>query len=97
MKLVREVASFLQMYQGYTLHTALEMYAVSFFRLLDEGYRLKYQEYRMMANIVSVPDMKEMDRKAFLRQLDYASKSPDEVFNSGDNTIEDAKQLFRKL
>lgn len=70
------------MYKGYTVRTVMDEYAITFFTMLNNGYRLEMQRYKMLANIASVPHMKDEDRKDFMRQLEYAGQDPSDILNT---------------
>lgn len=57
------------------------MPAATFFVLLEEGYRRQYRDYRMQANIVTVPHMENADRKRFLHEIDSIATDPRDIFN----------------
>lgn len=84
------------MYPAYKLSEALDMYAVSFFTLLNEGYRLRYKEYRLFAQIGILTIMKDRDRSSFLRDLEQAGTDFSDILKpSGQgSTPEELKRLL---
>lgn len=79
---MREVASFMRMYPAYKLRDVLEEYAVTFFALLNEGYRLKNAEYTMLSQISDLPHMEKDSRLQFYRSLEWASTHPSDILKS---------------
>jgi hypothetical protein len=98
---VREVASFMQMYPAYKLRDVLDEYSIIFFTLLNDGYRLQSQNYLMLAQIALMPNnMRDADRSAFLKRLEWATKHPGDILkptDDNDSGIEDVKQMLRKI
>jgi hypothetical protein len=78
------------MYPAYQLRDVLELYAKVFFTLLNEGYRLQYGHYKMLAQLMLVPHMKDDQRRSFLQQLDWASQPPDAILSSSATPISEA-------
>lgn len=75
------------MYPAYTVRTALDEYAVTFFALLNEGYRQRYANYLMLAQLADLPQMDESNRKTFYRNLQWASSHPSDILKtSGDGS-----------
>lgn len=88
------------MYPSYKLQDVLDEYAVTFYSLLETGYRQRFAHYQMLAQIASVSIMKDEMRQEFMRQLEWASKEPSDILNiddGADDGMEDVKQLFRKI
>jgi hypothetical protein len=85
------VAAFMQMYPAYTLRTVLDEYAVSFFSLLNEGYRLQNHNYLMLAYIARAAGTKDEDFQKFQQQLEWASKHPGDILKSASNGSDPAK------
>lgn len=85
----------MQMYPAYKLDDVLNEYALVFFALLNEGYRLKYQEYLILSNISLVPHGTENSRKAFLRQLQWAAQDPSDILKPSEGSPEqDIKKIL---
>jgi hypothetical protein len=76
---VHEVAIFMQMYPAYKLRDVLNEYAVSFFALLNEGYRLKYADAELQGHLNDLPHMDKTDREKLYRQLEWASQHPNDI------------------
>ena len=90
----------MRFYPAYTKQQVLDEYAVSFFTLLNEAYRLEYKHYIMLASIVSTPHMKREQRREFLQQLEWASKPPDDILRTDDDdegNIDGVKNLLRNI
>lgn len=73
------MASFMQMYPAYKLRDVLNEYAVIFFTLLNEGYRLRYAHYMMLSQIADLPGLDKENRKKFYRNLEWASTHPADI------------------
>lgn len=69
----------MQMYPAYKLCDVLDEYAVTFFALLNEGYRLKYANALLQGQLNDLPNMKDADRKKFYQQLEWASQHPGDI------------------
>lgn len=86
------------MYPAYTLSAVLDLKYKAFVALLSEGYRIKHQHYLMLVNIGALPNVKHAeDRDRFIRQLEYASKDPeDDILESSDDYsgIADVKRVL---
>lgn len=76
---MREVANFMRMYPAYKLRDVLDEYAITFFALLNEGYRLMHGEYLMLAQIGDLPQMTAEDRRNFYKNLEWASTHPSDI------------------
>lgn len=91
----------MRMYPSYRLQDVLNEYAITFFALLNQGYRLRHEHYLMMCNIISFPHIEDdKARRQFIAQLEWAIKEPGDILNNEDdedNGIEQVKQLFGKL
>lgn len=84
------------MYPGYQRPlNVLNEYAVTFFAMLNEGYRLRNERDLMLANIVILPHMDKKDSEAFLRKLSWAASNPDDILDSsGDASTPDEIRRF---
>lgn len=69
----------MRMYPAYNLRDCLNEYAITFFALLNEGYRQKYSNYLMLAQISDLPSMDDDTRKEFYRQLQWAATRPSDI------------------
>lgn len=69
----------MRMYPAYKLRDVLDEYAISFFALLNEGYRLQHTEYLMLSHIADVPHMEEKSRAQFYRNLEWAATHPSDI------------------
>lgn len=67
------------MYPAYKLRDVLDEYAIVFFSLLNEGYRLIYADALLQAQIGDLPHMEKADREAFYRNLEWASMHPSDI------------------
>lgn len=84
---MREVANFMRMYPAYTLRQVLNEYAISFFALLNEGYRLEHQNYMMLAQIADLPYTDKTTREKFYQNLKWASSHPSDILKpSGEGS-----------
>lgn len=88
---MREVASFMQMYPAYKLRDVLDEYAVTFFALLNQGYRLRYSHYQMLAQISDLPHMEQDKRSSLYRNLEWASKDPSDILKPSGQGSSDAE------
>ncbi len=69
----------MRMYPAYKLRDVLEEFAVTFFFLLNEGYRLQYADALLIAHIGDLPNMEDKDRKNFYKNLEWASMHPSDI------------------
>lgn len=81
----------MQMYPSYKLRDVLDEYAVVFFTLLEEGYRIIYGDYYMQAQLIFLPQMKDRVRRDFIRRLEWASKDPSDILRSSGKKTDFAK------
>ena len=53
----------------------------------------------MLANLIALPNLKDSDRRGFVRQLDLASKDASDILRTDDTDdgMEDVKRMFRNL
>lgn len=72
----------MRMYPAYKLADVLNEYAVAFFTLLNEGYRLRFADALLQGHLNDLPSMSQSDRIRFYRQLEWASKHPSDILNS---------------
>lgn len=96
---MREVANFMRMYPAYQLRDVLDEYAVSFFALLNEGYRLQYKHYEILAQISDLPHVKADARRDFYNNLKWASTHPSDILKTsgeGSSPAEIKKALGGK-
>lgn len=84
------------MYPSYKLREVLDEYAITFFALLNEGYRVKYADAMLAAQIGDLPSMQPADRKQFYKNLEYASTHPSDILKpSGEGSSPaDIKKLL---
>lgn len=85
------------MYKGYKLRDVMDEYAIAFFTLLEQGYRLKLEEYRMQVNIISTPHMKEQDRKDFVKSLEQGATDLRDILDRDADDysgLDDLRQMF---
>lgn len=85
------------MYPGYKRpRDVLDEYAITFYVLLNEGYRIKHKNYAMLARIASLPLMSKEDQNNFWRQLQYATAEPGAILNLDDegSSMTDIKKFF---
>lgn len=87
----------MRLYPAYKLRDVLDEYAITFFALLNEAYRLKHGDYLMLAQLADLPNMEAKDRKVFYRNLEWASTHPADILKSdgkGSNPT-DIKKLLQ--
>lgn len=87
----------MHMYPAYTLRAVLDEYAITFFALLNEGYRLQSGNYKMLANIARSALTDDADFQKFMKQLQWASTHPSDILKpSGEGSSPaDIKRLLR--
>lgn len=83
------------MYPAYTLRDTLNEYAISFFALLNEGYRLQYTDAQLLAQISDLPHMDKSDRKKFYQNLEWAAMHPSDILRTGEGS--DPAEIKRLL
>lgn len=64
----------MRFYPAYTKQAAWGEYSLTFFSLLEEGYKQESAKYLMLARIAILPNMHVAHQKDFMRQLDAAAK-----------------------
>lgn len=75
------------MYPAYKLRDVLDEYAISFFALLNEGYRLEYSRYLMLAQISDLPYADKKARQQFYKNIEWASTNPSDILKpSGEGS-----------
>lgn len=86
----------MQMYPAYNLHDVMAERAIVFFTLLNEGYKIRFQHYHMLAIITMSPNMKESGQKQLLQQLEFLSNDSDDILDSSEdsNSIADLKRIL---
>lgn len=86
----------MQFYPAYKAVDVMKMPAISFFALLNEGYRIKYANAKLSAHIAMLPLLTDETRTKFLQELDWASKSPSDILTSDDeaSSQSDIKKLL---
>lgn len=78
----------MNLYPSYRVEHILEMYAVSFMALLNEGYRVRHKHYEMMGHISDLPHMSKDARARFYQQLEWASTPASDILSSsGKGTL----------
>lgn len=81
----------MQMFPAYTAEGIMNMYAITFFSLLNEGYRVRHAHYHMLSRIVLLPHVKKDARGKFLKMLEYASKDPSDILRTRSNNTDMSK------
>lgn len=86
----------MQMYPAYKLPDVLNEYAISFFRLLNEGYRIKFNDLRTLANIAMAPETSNESWQKFIESLDYASSGVSAMLepDEDETTLDKIKEIF---
>lgn len=64
----------MRMYPAYKLRDVMEEYAITFFALLEEGYRQENRRLSLLAQISMLPNAKPQAQKDFVKQFDNAAK-----------------------
>lgn len=84
------------MYPAYTFESALEVYAIRFFVMLEDGYKAMYGNYRMQATIALLPYTESEARKEFLDILRSATEGDDATMEPVDNVsgIDQLKKIL---
>lgn len=72
----------MRMYPAYRLRDVLGEYAITFFALLNEGYRLQNKHYLMLAQLGDLPHMDSKNRINFYKQLEWASTPPSDILKT---------------
>ena len=73
------MANFMTMYPAYRYKDVLTEYAVTFYALLSEGYRIRNKNYETLAVIAEMPGATPEIRSQFHRNLEYASTHPGDI------------------
>jgi hypothetical protein len=81
----------MQMYPAYKLQDVLSEYAITFFALLNQGYRLRYKNYLMLAGISDLPQADKSHREQFYRNLEWAATDPSDILSSSGKGSTDAE------
>jgi hypothetical protein len=81
----------MQMYPAYKLQDVLNEYAITFFALLNQGYRLRYKNYLMLASIGDLPAAEKAHRDQFYQQLEWAATDPSDILSSSGKGSTDAE------
>lgn len=87
------------MYPGYRRRDVFDEYMSVFLALLNEGYRQENAHYLMLATISRLPWFEQEPATNFLRQLEWASKRPDDILETNEDasSSEDIKKFFGKF
>lgn len=78
------------MYPAYNVRTALDEYAVTFFALLNEGYRSRNRHYLMLGRISDLPHTKQDIRTKFYNALGWATKDASDILKPSGTGSSDA-------
>lgn len=70
------------MYPAYKAAEAMHLYALTFFSLLNEGYRVRYGAAILAAQIADLPQMSKEDRQEFYNKLEYAAMHPSDILRT---------------
>lgn len=71
------VPQFLRFYQGYTINSVMDEFAVTFFTLVNAMNRIKAEESLVDIQNNLIPNMKENDAKSTVEQIKKASEGMD--------------------
>ncbi len=86
------------MYPAYKREDVINEYAISFFTLLEEGYALRYQNLRRMAQLFMAPEMKPEAWRSYMDNLEVLGKRASDILIPDDDYsgIDKLKQEFKK-
>lgn len=87
-------------FPAYQLRDVMEMYAISFFALLEEGYRQENVGLRTQAHIIMLPHLRKDARGKFLRQLDSAAQDLSDILRpstSATGSVEQSEAELKRL
>lgn len=86
------------MYPAYKRVDVMDEYAISFFTLLEEGYALRYQNLRRLAQLFMAPEMKPEAWRSYMENLEMLSKRASDILIPDDDYtgLEQLKQEFKK-
>lgn len=73
------MAMFMTMYPAYRYRDILEEYAITFYALLLEGYRIRHKHYETLAVIAELPSADPDYKKEYYRNLQYATMYPGDI------------------
>lgn len=84
------------MYPGYKRADVMAEYAVSFFKLLNEGYKIRGEDMRLAARIAMAPEMKGQYWKEFMSELEYVGKDISDILEPDvdESTPEKARKIL---
>lgn len=85
------------MYPSYKLPDVLEEYASVFFSLLNEGYRIRYRHYAMMAQLMLLPHAENEDRTKFMKKLEFAGNELIDILETDSTSNQDNGKLTKLL
>lgn len=87
----------MRMYPAYKRRDVLKEYAVSFFSLLNEGYRLKYGDAKLLGQIADLPHMDKTKRAEFYKNLEWASTHPSDILkpSGGGSSPAEIKKMLQ--
>lgn len=87
------------MYPAYTREATLQEYAVTFFTLLNEGYRQKTRDLMAYAEIFMLPMMTPETRREIIKRLEWAAKDPSDILKSGEeaSSTGDLKKFLERV
>lgn len=81
----------MQMYPAYKLRDVLDEYAITFFALLNEGYRIRFKNYQILAQISDLPHADKSNRDTFYRNLEWATQDPSDILKTNSDGSSDAE------
>ena len=73
-------------------------YGISFFTLLEEGYALRYQNLRRMAQLFMAPEMKPEAWRSYMQNLEVLGQPASDILIPDDDYsgLAQLKQEFKK-
>ena len=88
----------MRMYPAYTVEMVLKEYAIRFFALLNQGYRLRYSEYRVQAQLQLLPHLDKEVRRKWMKELEWAATDPSDILKpSTTASSEDSEAKLKRL
>lgn len=87
----------MQMYPQYKLRDVLDEYAIVFFRLLNEGYKLKYRRMLELAQIEMMAYMEKKDRGDYIHSLELAASDLGDILKPSVSDSEAEEAKLKKL
>lgn len=81
----------MQFYSAYKVQDVLDLYAVTFYALLNEGYRKQALQRQWIARLNDYPHLNTDDRKRLANELQWAATHPSDILNTSGSGSTDAE------